>query len=178
MLQTRHYEEMASAIRSGARKPELKLVANKIRMELNPHPAGQRSQNMPQIDGVELTGVQHKYRENMRVFAPKPAGGFYLFPNFAFYENNLRNKGISNSGQLCERLLEDTGVALLPSYDFGRPSDELTARLSYVDFDGEKALSLTQTTYQSKNIDEAFIKACCGDMLEAFSHIRSWLQQK
>ena len=120
----------------------------------------------------------HSRLTQMRVFAPKPAGGFYLFPNFAFYQSNLSNKGISNSGQLCERLLEDTGIALLPSYDFGRPSEELTARLSYVDFDGAMALQLARTTYKDKPLDEGFVRACCPEMNTAFDQLQQWLQQK
>ena len=120
----------------------------------------------------------HGRLTQMRVFAPKPAGGFYLFPNFSFYQTNLSNKGISNSGQLCERLLEDTGIALLPSYDFGRPSEELTARLSYVDFNGAMALQLARTTYKNKSLDEAFVKACCPEMNAAFDQLQQWLQQK
>jgi len=115
---------------------------------------------------------------DMRIFVPKPQGGFYLFPNFAFYEGNLKQRGISNSHQLCDQLLEDTGLALLPSFDFGRPSDELTARLSYVDFDGAKAMELARTAYRDKALDEAFIKKCCGDMLEAFDALGGWLRQQ
>jgi aspartate aminotransferase len=120
----------------------------------------------------------HHQLTEMRVFAPKPQGGFYLFPNFAFYENNLKKRGISNSHQLCERLLEDTGLALLPSFDFGRPSEELTARLSYVDFDGAKALDVARTQYADKSLDEAFVVECCSEMLEAFSALREWLRQQ
>ncbi|TXB68323.1 KamA family radical SAM protein [Phaeodactylibacter luteus] len=83
MLQPAHYEEMAKAIRSGARKPELKLIANKIRMELNPHPAGQRSQNVPQVEGTELTGVQHKYRETM-LFFPSQGQTCHAYCTFCF----------------------------------------------------------------------------------------------
>ncbi|MCB0569837.1 MAG: hypothetical protein KDC66_08755, partial [Phaeodactylibacter sp.] len=68
MLLPEHFDEMAAAIRSGAGKPEIKLIANKIRLELNPHPAGQLSWNVPSLEGVKLTGVQHKYRETMLFF--------------------------------------------------------------------------------------------------------------
>jgi len=83
MLQPEHFKEMANAIRSGARKPELKLVANKIRMELNPHPAGQLSHNVPKIDGTELTGVQHKYRETM-LFFPSQGQTCHAYCTFCF----------------------------------------------------------------------------------------------
>ena len=119
----------------------------------------------------------HGMLSEMRVFAPRPQGGFYLFPNFAFYEQRMKERGITNSHQLCARLLDDTGVALLPSFDFGRPSDELTARLSYVDFDGGKALQLANSeAYRNKNLDDAFVEQCCPEMVEAFTAMKNWLQ--
>lgn len=118
----------------------------------------------------------HGRLEQFDVFAPKPQGGFYLFPNFGFYKNSLLKRGIANSVQLCEQLLHDTGVALLPSHDFGQPLEELTARLSYVDFDGAKALQLSQETYRDKPLDDKFIEYCCADMLEAIERIAYWLR--
>lgn len=41
---------------------------------------------------------------------------------------------------MCRRLLEDTGVAILPGGDFGCSPEELTARLAYVDFNGKAAI--------------------------------------
>jgi KamA family protein len=83
MLKPAHFKEMAAAIRGGASKAELKLVANKIRMELNPHPAGQLEQNVPQIDGVRLTGIQHKYRETM-LFFPSQGQTCHAYCTFCF----------------------------------------------------------------------------------------------
>ncbi|MCB0584841.1 MAG: hypothetical protein KDD06_05880, partial [Phaeodactylibacter sp.] len=83
MLQPKHYEEMAKAIKSGARKPELKIIANKIRMELNPHPAGQLAHNVPLIGDVKLTGVQHKYRETM-LFFPSQGQTCHAYCTFCF----------------------------------------------------------------------------------------------
>lgn len=75
-----------------------------------------------------------------------PEGGFYLFPVFDFYREKLAARGIETSEELCNRLLDETGVALLPSSDFGFPEEFLGARLSYVDFDGEKALAIARET--------------------------------
>lgn len=75
---------------------------------------------------------------------PRPEGGFYLMPDFSFYKETLHSRGIFSSAQLCERLLEETGVALLPLSDFGMPEDFLGARLSYVDFDGAKAIDMIE----------------------------------
>ena len=44
------------------------------------------------------------------------------------------------STMLCEHALDRTGVAMLPGAVFGRPSAEMTARLSFVDFEGGLAL--------------------------------------
>jgi len=72
----------------------------------------------------------------------QPEGGFYLFPDFARVREPLASRGIHTSAELCERLLDETGVATLPGSDFGRPPNELTARLAYVDFDGTEVLEL------------------------------------
>ena len=69
---------------------------------------------------------------NIKVHPPE--GGFYIFPDFSFYKDRLNKRGILTSNQLCERLLEKTGVALLPATAFGFNDDYLAARLAYVDF--------------------------------------------
>lgn len=79
-----------------------------------------------------------------QVTHPEPEGGFYLFPIFDFYRKKLAERNIENSEELCNRLLEETGVALLPSSDFGFPEEFLGARLSYVDFDGNAALRVIE----------------------------------
>src|SRR5690606_24300783 len=55
----------------------------------------------------------------------RPDGGFYLFPDFGPVRERLGARGIDTSAALCERLLQDTGVAMLPGSDFGRPEGEL-----------------------------------------------------
>ena len=77
-----------------------------------------------------------------KIDTPKPKGGFYLMPDFNYYKAKLQTKNIHSSIQLSESLLEETGVALLPLNAFGMSDDFLGARLSYVDFDGAKALQM------------------------------------
>jgi len=50
---------------------------------------------------------------------PMPAGAFYAFPNVARYIHE-NNAGISNSVELCEYLLKNFHVALVPGSAFGR----------------------------------------------------------
>ncbi len=69
---------------------------------------------------------------DIRVHSPQ--GGFYIFPDFSLLKEKLNNRGISTSKQLCELLLVETGVAMLPASAFGLDEEYLAARLAYVDF--------------------------------------------
>jgi KamA family protein len=72
MLSHEHFTRMAKLISSDAQRTEIKEEANRIRLELNPHPAGQATMNVPMLDGEVLPGIQHKYRETVLFF---PAAG-------------------------------------------------------------------------------------------------------
>jgi aspartate aminotransferase len=104
-----------------------------------------------------------------------PAGGFYLFPEFSGFREQLRERGITTSRQMCERLLEETGVATLPGSEFGRPAEELTARLAYVDFDGARALAALEAESHSGPPDETFLRTYSGQILEAVDRVVGWL---
>ncbi|MGB5460519.1 MAG: pyridoxal phosphate-dependent aminotransferase [Eudoraea sp.] len=64
----------------------------------------------------------------------KPQGGFYIFPDFSLHQEKLHAAGIKTSNDLCQTLLKDTGVVLLPAHAFGFEENYLAARLAYVDF--------------------------------------------
>lgn len=83
MLSAAHYDKMAKALRQDLSKQERKEVANEIRLELNPHPAGQMEYNVPSIEGVKLTGIQHKYRETM-LFFPNHGQTCHAYCTFCF----------------------------------------------------------------------------------------------
>ena len=107
----------------------------------------------------------------------QPAGGFYLFPDFSPHANTLRTRGITSSPELCERLLEETGVALLPGCEFGRPTDEFTARMAYVNFDGGRALEAASTVPLDDLLSENFLRSYCGDVLNAVGRVSNWLNE-
>ena len=106
-----------------------------------------------------------------------PAGGFYLFPDFTPMADRLRARGITTSRALCARLLEETGVALLPGYEFGRPPAELTARLAYVDFNGARALAALESSTTNGSLPEAFLRNYCGKILTAIDRLGEWVQR-
>ncbi|MGM0567409.1 MAG: KamA family radical SAM protein [Bacteroidota bacterium] len=68
MLLPQHFNEMAAALEQSSDKKYQTEVSNKIRLQLNPSPAGQKEHNVPVIDNVKLYGVQHKYRETALFF--------------------------------------------------------------------------------------------------------------
>ncbi len=107
---------------------------------------------------------------------PTPKGAFYLFPNFEFYREKLASKGIVTSFELCETLLRETGIAVLPGSDFGRQPEELTCRLAYVDFDGKMVLNKAMTEYNTIPIDGDFLKKYCGKMIGALDKLEEWLE--
>ncbi|MGE4317911.1 MAG: pyridoxal phosphate-dependent aminotransferase [Deferribacterales bacterium] len=106
----------------------------------------------------------------------RPVGGFYMFPNFEKFRAQLANKGITTSIQLCERLLAETGVAVLPGASFGRDKNELTARLAYVDFDGARALAAVESMPKDYMPDEKFLKTYCLNNVEAIEKMTEWLK--
>lgn len=83
MLLPQHYEEMAALLKGGADRAELKAAANRIRLQLNPHPAGQISHNIPSLDGENLDGMQHKYRETV-LFFPSQGQTCHAYCSFCF----------------------------------------------------------------------------------------------
>ena len=83
MLTEAHFNQMAEALKAGVKRAELKQVANEIRMQLNPHPAGQMELNVPQIEGVKLTGLQHKYDQTV-LFFPNHGQTCHAYCTFCF----------------------------------------------------------------------------------------------
>ena len=102
----------------------------------------------------------------------RPEGGFYLFPDFSGHAQRLRARGIADGDALCARLLAETGVAILPGSDFGRPPGDWTARLAYVDFDGEQALA---EHTRDAIVDEAWLRRMTPRVTTALDRMCDWL---
>ena len=83
MLSTTHFNKVANMLKAGKNKYEMKPLIDEIRLELNPHPAGQKEQNVPEINGIKLTGVQHKYEETM-LFFPRKGQTCHAYCTFCF----------------------------------------------------------------------------------------------
>ncbi len=108
------------------------------------------------------------------VTMPKPEGGFYLFPNFNKWKTGLNKIGIHTSKDFCNALLEETGVALLPGEAFGHQKQYLTARLSYVDFNGNELLQIIEEFPETK-VDDVFVEQNCPRIVLSTKKMKEWL---
>ncbi len=105
-----------------------------------------------------------------------PEGGFYLFPDLSALRGRLAARGIHDARLLCERVLEDTGVAVLPGSAFGRSPAELSLRLAYVNFDGAAALAGAAALDDSAVAEADFIDAYCADTMAGIERMARWFE--
>lgn len=113
---------------------------------------------------------------NVSITTPPVNGGFYLYPDFSFYFEKLKARNIITSGELCDVLLEETGVALLPGIDFGHQPEELVARMAYVDFEGQLALDQLKQ-YKDSKLQESFIKDFCPNIWQGIEALCNWFSK-
>lgn len=83
MLESDKFGRMASVLRRNSSSEEIKQAANEIRYELNPHPAGQMTANVPLMDEEPVQGLQHKYKETALVF-PSSGQTCHAYCTFCF----------------------------------------------------------------------------------------------
>lgn len=104
---------------------------------------------------------------------PDPDGAFYLFPSFKAHRDCLRARGIKTGRDMVARLLDETGVAVLPGSDFGRPDRELSCRLAYVDFDGAAALAAADP---STELEESRLRELCPRVIDGIERMCEWVE--
>ena len=83
MLTGDQFERMADALIRELPNTEMKQVIDEIRLELNPHPAGQMTENVPRLNDEPVPGVQHKYRETVLIF-PSSGQTCHAYCSFCF----------------------------------------------------------------------------------------------
>jgi KamA family protein len=83
MLSPAQFEQMAAVLKRTDDREAIRAVAREIRRELNPHPAGQRELNVPELQGERVEGLQHKYRETV-LFFPSQGQTCHSYCTFCF----------------------------------------------------------------------------------------------
>ena len=100
-----------------------------------------------------------------KVLIHPPKGAFYLMPEFL-------NSKFSSSAEMCEDILNKTGVALMPGSDFGfKSNNKMIARLSYTDFDGDIFLKVIDS---GKKLDDGLVKKYAPNVVEGTHRLVEW----
>ncbi len=107
--------------------------------------------------------VYDKLKSNKILINP-PQGAFYLMPEFI-------NSKFKTSSEMCEDILNKTGVALLPGSDFGFKPDKMLVRLSYTDFNGEYFLKNSRS-HNETSLDE--IEKFAPNVVEGTKRLVEW----
>lgn len=68
MLASQDMQKISHAVRNGTPRAGLQQLADETRKKMNPHPANQKTENVPRLNGQEMPGMQHKYRETVLFF--------------------------------------------------------------------------------------------------------------
>jgi aspartate aminotransferase len=114
-----------------------------------------------------LSAIGNYVYENLRsnkVLINKPQGGFYLMPEFL-------NKKFNSSSAMCDSILNETGVALLPGSDFGFEQTKMLARLSFTDFDGQEFMNKIE---DNQKIDKDHIVNFAPKIIEGVDKLKKW----
>ena len=99
-----------------------------------------------------------------KVLINKPQGGFYLMPEFI-------NAKFESSSEMCDKILKETGVALLPGSDFGFDKKRMLVRLSFTDFNGKNFMK----EYEKNNIlDNEVIKNLAPKVAVGVNKLKKW----
>ena len=107
--------------------------------------------------------VYNNLKSNKILMNP-PQGAFYLMPEF-------KNKKFKSSSKLCEAILNETGVAMLPGSDFGFKPSKMITRLSYTDFDG---VEFYKNVSSDNSISEKLVKRYAPNVVEGVSKLSNW----
>jgi KamA family protein len=71
MLPEPVFHGLSKLVERGAPRNEITAAVRAWQLEMNPHPGSQREENVPDLDGRPVPGLQHKYRETVLVFPPQ-----------------------------------------------------------------------------------------------------------
>ena len=84
---------------------------------------------------------------------------------------DLRCLSLKNSSELCDVILNETGVAMLPGSEFGFKPGKMLTRLSYTDFNG--SIFLENTTLNENILDEK-IEKYAPNVAEGAQKLSNW----
>ena len=106
----------------------------------------------------------YNHLKSNKILITPPQGAFYLMPEF-------RSKKFKSSSQLCDTILNETGVAMLPGSDFGFHPKKMLTRLSYTDFDG---IQFFENVKDYKTISDEMVRKYAPNVVEGTTKLSNW----
>ncbi len=105
MLTDNQYERVRDVLTGDNSKLDINRVINKIRLEMNPHPAQQMT-NVPVLDGEKLEGSQHKYKDII-LFFPSQGQTCHAHCTFCFrWPQFIKDLDLKFSMREIEKVVE------------------------------------------------------------------------
>ncbi|HEX7985494.1 MAG TPA: lysine 2,3-aminomutase [Duganella sp.] len=83
MLQADDYAQLRDMVLGKANPAAMAELVRKIRLRMNPHPAGQMTHNVPRVNDAPIKGLQHKYKETV-LFFPSAGQTCHAYCTFCF----------------------------------------------------------------------------------------------
>jgi aspartate aminotransferase len=77
-----------------------------------------------------ITGRLYATFQQLGVPCPRPAGAFYLYPDFAPWRTALTARGVTTGADLARLLLEEWDIAALPGIEFCEQPEVLRLRMA------------------------------------------------
>ncbi len=158
LLENDHFEKIAGLVRNKAGKSEIRKAVYDIWLQLNPFVGDQLDCNVPELDNIKLTGIQHKYNETLLFFPtqgqtchayctfcfrwPQLAGNSWL--KFATKQTDLLIKYLKGNQQISDILITGGDPMVMSANHLGKYIDAiLNAELDHITTIriGSKALS-------------------------------------
>ena len=83
MLSAEEYKHLRELVLVQKDEAAIEREVKRIRLRMNPHPAGQMTHNVPMLNGQPVRGLQHKYKETV-LFFPSAGQTCHAYCTFCF----------------------------------------------------------------------------------------------
>jgi len=126
-----------------------------------------------------VAGYCHDRLGSVGVTGNIAKGAYYFMPDFSAVRDDLAAAGAVTGQQMCDLMLKQANVALMPSSSFLLGEDDLHVRFCFVNFDGDRCLAELKSRGGWKNYipDSKFVEELCPDLCQGLESICVWVQK-
>lgn len=101
--------------------------------------------------------------------------GYYFMPDFSIVRSALNSRNILSGKEMCEVILKEAGVALMPSSYFQMKEEDLFVRFCFVNFDGKFAVGEAEG---EDELDDDWVERVCPDLAMGVQRIKQWVNNQ